>query len=58
MKARFAWDKSTKGTERYKEIVPEGEHMLVGTLYVKKTAIPLLGSTVPAEIEVTVEAVT
>ena len=35
----FAWEKSTKGTERFKEIVPEDEDKVIGTLYIRKDAL-------------------
>ena len=46
----FAWEKSTKGTERFKEIVPEDEDRIVGTLYVRKS---FLGSLKPEKMTIT-----
>jgi len=35
----FNFEKETKGTLRFKEVVAENEEMVVGTLYVRKSAL-------------------
>ena len=36
---QFEFEKSTKNTYRFKEIVPEGEDRVIGTLYIRKDAL-------------------
>ena len=47
---QFEFEKSTKNTYRFKEIVPEGEDRVIGTLYVRKS---FLGSFKPEKITIT-----
>jgi len=35
----FEFEKETKGAIRFKEIVPEGEDRVIGTLYIRKDAL-------------------
>ena len=46
----FEFEKETKGAIRFKEIVPEGEDRVVGTLYVRKS---FLGSLKPEKMTIT-----
>jgi len=50
---KFEHEKETKGTHRFKEITEEGKPMVVGTLYIRKEALP---TPVPTTIEVTIKA--
>lgn len=50
---KFEHEKETKGTHRFKEIAGEGKAMAVGTLYIRKEALP---TPVPTTIEVTIKA--
>lgn len=36
----FVFDRSTKGTHVFKEVVPEGAAMAIGSLYIKKSVAP------------------
>jgi hypothetical protein len=36
----FRLDKETPGTIRFKEVPPEGGTPVIGTLYIKKSALP------------------
>jgi len=57
---KFAWQNDTKGAIRYGEILPNGNvanapndpGAVIGTLYLRKTAVGNITS--PTEIEVTV----
>ena len=35
----FSYDKETKGTLRFKEVVLENENLICGTLYIRKEAL-------------------
>ncbi len=48
----FKYDKSTKTTHRFAEVVPEGGQELIGSLYVKKSAF----SSQPASLVITLTA--
>lgn len=50
---KFEHEKETPGTHRFKEIVEEGKTAAVGTLYIRKEALP---TPVPATIEVTIKS--
>lgn len=50
----FALERATKNTQRYVEVVDEGEVPVIGTLYVQKKAVAALGN--PEFLRVTVEA--
>ncbi|KKL18691.1 hypothetical protein LCGC14_2473020 [marine sediment metagenome] len=59
MKAKFIKERETKGTWRYKELVPAGSRgPIVGTLYIKKYALAENFKVVPEWIEVTIEETT
>ncbi len=45
----FKFDRETKGTKRFKEVIPEGETMVIGTLYLRKD---FLGENSPEEVKV------
>ena len=50
----FVFERETKGTIRFKEIVPEGSYSpKIGTLYVQKTA--LKDGKIPKGLWVTIE---
>lgn len=49
---RMALEKETKGTFRYKEVPPEGEAAVIGTLYIRKHG---LSNPPPDTIKVTIE---
>jgi hypothetical protein len=53
-KATFVLEKETKGTFRYKEVVPKDSPTKVGTLYVKKATFG--GATAPNKLEVEVKS--
>lgn len=57
MKCTFTWDRSTKETERYKEVVPDGEQAKIGTLYIKKQAIRKMTTSTPEKLEVEIVVV-
>lgn len=48
-------ERETKGTFRYKEVADKVHPPVIGTLYIKKTAMERLGG-VPKEIIVTIES--
>jgi hypothetical protein len=48
------FERETKNTYRYAEIVGPDEQPVIGTLYVQKSAIP---ATAPQELTVTISAV-
>ncbi len=50
---KFEHEKETKGTHRYKEVAEEGKPQVIGTLYIRKEALP---TPVPPTIEVTVKS--
>ncbi|HLA80196.1 MAG TPA: AAA domain-containing protein, partial [Thermoleophilia bacterium] len=50
---KFEHERETKGTHRFKEIAEEGKPMAVGTLYIRKEALP---TPVPTTIEVTIKS--
>lgn len=50
----FEFEKDTKGTFRYKEIIPEGGKLVVGTLYIRKDAFEDLTSR-PDRLSVTIK---
>ena len=49
----FVHERSTKTTERFQEVVPEGDHPVIGTLYVKKAMLVRLGN--PPRLRLTLE---
>ena len=49
----FSKEKETKGTYRYQEVEDAGRDAVVGSLYLKKTAV---GDPPPAQLRVTIEA--
>ncbi len=36
----FTWERETKGTNRYQEVVKDGEEAAIGTIYIRKSASP------------------
>jgi hypothetical protein len=48
----FAFERATKNTVRYQEVVEPGYPPKVGTLYIQKWAV---GSKAPARLTVTIE---
>jgi len=55
MQVNFVFDRPTKGTYRFKEVEKEGQAPKVGTLYVRKTALP---GGPPAELSVLISVPT
>jgi hypothetical protein len=51
----MAVEKETPGTFRFKEDVREGQKAIIGTIYVPKATLDLLGFTSEKSIIVTVE---
>ncbi len=61
MKASFVFDRETKGTVRFKEIVPADSTPLMGTLYLRKVALAREGirspySTYKLNVEILIDA--
>ena len=57
---QFDWEKSTKNTERYVEVLPKdsANTLIIGTLYLKKEVAAIGdGKGHPAHLEVTVKQV-
>lgn len=59
---RFAWQTSTKGTERYQEINENGQPIkgddqgiVIGTLYVRKAALDRIGKGVPKRLSLHID---
>jgi|TARA_R100000908_G_scaffold48960_1_gene24479 hypothetical protein len=50
----FSIDKETAGTFRYKEIVPDDEKPIVGTLYIRKSHIK---GKRPEQVSVTIKEI-
>ena len=52
----FKFHKETKNTVRFSEVVADGDTPIVGELYVKKSAIKMLGSAyiIPKMLEMTI----
>lgn len=57
MKAKFIKERETKGTWRYKELTPNEDLPIIGTIYIKKYALAGHFQVVPEQIEVTIEEV-
>lgn len=61
MTIHFQYEKSTKGAHRYQEVdqagqVLKGDKAKVGTLYIRRTAIPDHHDVAPAALTVTIQA--
>lgn len=57
MKAVFVFEKETKNTVRFQEVVEEGKTPIIGPVYIQKSALKELGHTGTQGIELDVELV-
>lgn len=53
IEAEFIFEKETKGAVRYKEVPKQGKILALGTIYIRKNALP---SPFPSNLVITVEA--
>ena len=52
LELEFTYDRTTKNTIRFEEVVKDGQPPKIGTLYIQKW---VLGDTMPAKLKVTVD---